>query len=101
MTERSFNITNEMVDDAATVIAESLKYRLETKGRHSHASLHESLGLIEEELFELIVEIHAKNSEKAILEAIDIATASAFLFISEKYRDPKSDKSPKSILGDD
>lgn len=64
---------------AAASVAEKLDYRVKQKGLGTMASCHEILGILEEELAEYRVEVHAKTDAQAKIEELkDIAVGAIF-----------------------
>jgi NTP pyrophosphatase (non-canonical NTP hydrolase) len=69
-------ITNEMIDDAFSILKSRMKETLERKGRGSFISTHEILGVITEENKELIDAVHQNKGISD--ELMDIAVAAIF-----------------------
>jgi hypothetical protein len=72
-------VTPDHMKDALAFFHSELKRRINQKGSYSHVNSHETLGLITEEMHELIVEIHADHqNEKLAHELTDVAVGCIF-----------------------
>lgn len=68
---------------AVESIKEKLEYRQEQKGVHTYASIHECLGILQEEMTEFEAEVHGKTSRKLQIEELkDIAVAAIWSIAS-------------------
>jgi len=71
-------VTKDHYEEAMVIILNTLDQRIKQHGELSHASSHESLGIITEEYHEFLDEVHANNNDGIFNEAIDIAVAGLF-----------------------
>ena len=76
LTELDMAIAVESVED-------KLQFRMRQKGMGTYASLHEALGILQEEMTEFEDEVHAKNSRKNQIEELkDIAVGAIWAIAS-------------------
>ena len=71
-------ISTENISDAIDRFTIALKERIEEKGDHSFSSRHEILGVINEEVTELTVEVITGALSSIEEELLDIAVACVF-----------------------
>ena len=81
MTDR-VQVTRNHLNAAFDLLNARLDSRIDRHGDMSHASVHESLGVIVEEYNELLVEIHANNVQGSADEGIDLALAAIYMVAS-------------------
>jgi len=81
MTDR-IQVTRDHLNDAFDLLDGRLDSRIKRHGDMSHASVHESLGVIAEEYKELLDEIHANNVQGVADEGIDLALAAIYMVAS-------------------
>lgn len=79
-------ITVEEEHDATEDIHDALTRQFAKKGRHSCASIHEALGVIDEEHSELKEAVHLNDHNKVLEELKDIAVACAWAIASIKAK---------------
>jgi len=68
-------ITAEQEFEALHFLDLTLTKRFEEKGRHACASIHEVLGVVDEEHYELTEAVQSNDHEKVIAELTDLAVA--------------------------
>lgn len=66
-------VADERIADARDFVKKKMEMRIAKKGQFSHASRHESLGLIAEEYWELIEAIKGNDDEEILHELADVA----------------------------
>ena len=71
-------ITIEQVQEAIDAVTKKLFDRLNEKGWHSYSSIHECLGIIDEEYDELKDAIQLNDHEQFEKEMMDIAVGCVF-----------------------
>ena len=71
-------------------VSEMLERRLEQKGDHCFASVHETLGIITEEYWELIEAVKSDNAKKVEDELIDLAVGAIIGIIGMSKKASKS-----------
>jgi len=66
-------------NDALRQLEEKIEYRLEQKGFHSMSSVHEILGILEEEMLEYKIAVQQNTLPKyKVEELLDIAVGAIF-----------------------
>jgi len=71
-------ITAEQVKEAVALVTEKLIARLNQKGWHSYASIHECSGVIDEEFDELKEAVQLNDHDQFEKEMMDIAVGCIF-----------------------
>lgn len=77
MNER-VQVDQKLIDEVVEHMAAKLLNRLAQKGRGSIISAHETLGILEEEFYELKMAVHGKVQSDVIEELLDIAVGAVF-----------------------
>lgn len=72
------DVTTKSIDTAEEQLSIWLQRRLNRKGYHSFASVHEVLGILTEEYTELVEAVHSKNRDSIYWELRDIAVGAVF-----------------------
>lgn len=76
-------LTSHDLDHAVSVVHEKLRYRADQKGFGTYASIHEALGILNEEMKEFTDEVHAKQSKHNQVEELkDIAVGAIWAIAS-------------------
>lgn len=71
-------VTNASLDSAEKQLSIWLQKRLNRKGYHTFASIHEALGVLTEEYKELVDAVHGKDQDDIYWELRDIAVGAVF-----------------------
>jgi predicted transcriptional regulator len=82
--ERRYEPPNDFIQDVFDGIGKRLNERLSEKGRGIFLSSHEALGVITEEILELIDAVHQHDPESIKEELIDVAVAAIWGLVSVK-----------------
>jgi hypothetical protein len=77
-------VTQRKSDEAFTELHKALIKQVEAKGRHGFASIHEILGIVDEEHDELKEAVRFNNRERVMEELIDIAVGALWGIASMK-----------------
>jgi hypothetical protein len=78
-TKNRTEVSQESLDSAYANIAINLKKKLKKHGIGSWLSRHEILGIIEEEVYELLMVVHDKEPQERLIEELaDVAVAAIF-----------------------
>jgi len=80
-------ISEERITAAMDFIVKKMRMRIAKKGQLSHASRHESLGLIAEEYFELIEAIKSNDDEEIVHELADVAVGCIWAIASMQEKE--------------
>lgn len=79
MNKRKYKaIKYKEIVEAGQIIENNIIKNMDKKGNHSFASIHEILGVITEEYYELIEAIKENNHEKILEELMDVGTVAQF-----------------------
>jgi NTP pyrophosphatase (non-canonical NTP hydrolase) len=76
------------VEAAFDDLADMLEKRILEKGEGLFTSAHESLGVIEEEHYELIDAVRSNDPEKIKKEMLDVAVAAFWGYVTAKNQYP-------------
>lgn len=71
-------VTMDEVDVVLMKLREQIGERLRQKGNLSYASIHEILGIIDEEKLELILAVKSNDVQEVVNELFDIAVGCMF-----------------------
>ena len=72
------HITQDERDRVILMVREKLEFRMKQKGTHAYASIHEALGIITEEYYELQGAVMYDDQGAVVEELIDIAVGAIF-----------------------
>ena len=76
-------ITNDGITDSVMKdIRDALEMRLEEKGYHTYASIHEISGIMDEEVDEMKEAIHDNDQQNLRKELVDIAVVAIWGMVS-------------------
>ena len=83
MANQRHQLTQPDFADAMIELDEKLQYRMKQKGMGTYASIHEALGVLQEEMTEFETEVHAKRDRNAQVEELkDIAVGAIWAIAS-------------------
>jgi len=83
MTNKRQQLRNHDFYKASEGVKHKLQYRRGQKGNGTYASIHEALGILQEEMTEFENEVHAKTSRKNQVEELkDIAVGAIWAIAS-------------------
>jgi hypothetical protein len=71
-------VSEPNINYAVLLVKQGLENRLKQYGYDSFASIHEILGVMDEEHYELLVAVHQNDNEQVISELVDIAVGALF-----------------------
>lgn len=79
---RKLITNNGFTDSAIKIIRDKLEMRLEEKGYHTYASIHEISGLMNEEYNEMKEAVHDNDQQHLKKELVDIAVTAIWGIVS-------------------
>jgi sulfatase maturation enzyme AslB (radical SAM superfamily) len=83
MANHRHQLTQPDFAEAMIELDEKLQFRMRQKGMGTYASIHEALGVLQEEMTEFEAEVHAKRNRAAQIEELkDIAVAAIWAIAS-------------------
>lgn len=71
-------VEEDSVERANALILSGLDKRLRQHGYGSFASIHEILGIMDEEHYELLMAVHQNDTDQVLAELVDIAVGALF-----------------------
>lgn len=90
-------VNDATVRSATEFIKAKMEMRIAKKGQLSHASRHESLGLIAEEYWELIEAIKGNDDEETIHELADVAVGCIWAIASMMEKEELAKKTQEQL----
>lgn len=80
------NVTKEDINKSLILILIGLQKRLKQHGHAPLASIHEILGIMDEEHYELLMAVHQNDNDQVVEELVDIAVGALFGIASLKQK---------------
>ncbi len=75
-------ITDKKIDEAFDLIKQRFKDKIKKKGRDGFVNPRDGFAKLTEEMYEVLMEMHAKDWDKFTSEVIDVGLVSALIVAS-------------------